>query len=129
MRKIVLIWLVFLLTSCVESTSKRKFNKTAWGEKIDWDFYQREPMLDDLLQHHQIKGLTRKQLIDSLGEPANYDDTTAMYYEIVTDFGSDIDPVYTKNLVIYLNKDSIATGFKVEALKPRYSNSRKQPRF
>jgi hypothetical protein len=117
MKKVVLMVLVFVLASCVEPTSKRKFDKTAWGEKIDWDFYQREPMLDDLLQHHQIKGLTRKQLIDSLGEPANYEDTTAMYYEIVTDFGSDIDPVYTKNLVIYLNKDSIATGFKVEEWK------------
>jgi hypothetical protein len=39
------------------------------------------------------------------------------YYPIITDYGSDIDPIYTKSLVLYLNKDSIITHYKVEEWK------------
>jgi hypothetical protein len=39
------------------------------------------------------------------------------YYVINTDYGNDIDPVYRKTLTIYLNKDSIVTGFKIKEWK------------
>lgn len=103
--------MMIILASC--DYPQAKFNKATWQEKIDWDYPYRKFILKDLLEHHQIKGLTKKQLIDSLGTPANWGNPNIMPYEILTDFGSDVDPVYTKTLVISLNKDSIATGFKV----------------
>jgi hypothetical protein len=113
MKFLFLLSCIILFASCGDKTFKRKFNKSAWGKKEDWDYPGRVAMVDDLVKHHKIKGLFYKQLVDSIGEPANWADSTVMAYELVTDFGSDIDPIYTKTLIIYLSKDSMAIGFKI----------------
>ena len=68
-------------------------------------------MLNDLMNHHRLKGLTYKQLIDLLGEPEKYSDEAAntATYNILTDYGKDIDPVYIKNLEVKFSSDSIVT--------------------
>jgi hypothetical protein len=85
-------------------------------------FPARDSMFEDLIAHHQIKGLTYKQVIDSLGEPANYGDTKdSIYYDIVTNYGY-LDPKSGTRLDIGFNKDSIATGFKVVEWHNRHAN-------
>ncbi|MFB9843486.1 hypothetical protein [Mucilaginibacter ginsenosidivorans] len=79
-------------------------------------------MLIDLIKHHQIKGLAYKQVIDSLGEPENYQDKgDSIIYDIVVDYGY-LDPKSGTYLAIGFNKDSIATGYKVMKWKNRHAN-------
>lgn len=100
-----------------------KFNKTKWESVGDLESYPyREDMLSDLIQHHKIKGLTYRQLIDSLGEPENYGDLKdSVRYDIIVNYGY-LDPKSGKYLAIGFNKDSITTGFKVVEWKNRHAN-------
>lgn len=100
-----------------------KFSKVQWNSIGDFDSHpNREAMLADLIKHHQIKGLTYHQLIDSLGQPENYEDANdSIRYDIVVNYGY-LDPKSGKYLAIGLNKDSIATGFKVVEWQNRYAN-------
>ena len=100
-----------------------KFNKSQWDSIGDLHSHpNREDMLEDLIEHHKIKGLTYHQLIDSLGQPENYGDTKdSIYYDIVVNYGY-LDPKSGKYLAIGFNKDSIATGFKVVEWKNRHAN-------
>jgi len=66
-----------------------------------------DKMLDDLLQNHNLKGLTHKQLIDTLGKPPDYDNI----YEIVVYYKNDSDPRYVKVLEFTFNKDSIVANW------------------
>ena len=106
-----------LLPSCNDDILHRKFDRMLWNSKEDYDYPYREAMMGDLIAHHRLKGLSYKQLIDSLGMPENMTDTDGLYYQIVMDFGSDIDPVHTKYLVFKLNKDSVVNGFTIEEWK------------
>lgn len=123
---ITVIALIFsvLFIECNNITrNHRKFNKTQWDSIGDLRSYPyREDMLEDLVKHHQIKGLTHHQLIDSLGQPENYGDTKdSIYYDIVVNYGY-LDPKSGKYLAIGFNKDSIATGFKIVEWKNRHAN-------
>lgn len=99
------------------------FNKAQWDSVNDFNSHpNRENMLEDLIKHHKIKGLTYRQLIDSLGQPENYGDIKdSIRYDIVVNYGY-LDPKSGKYLAIGFNKDSIVTGFKVVAWKNRHAN-------
>ncbi len=100
-----------------------KFDKAKWDSVGDlMSFPLREAMLNDLITHHQIKGLTYRRLIDWLGEPANYTDMDdSIRYDIVVNYGY-LDPKSGTYLAIGFNKDSIATGFKVVHWQNRHAN-------
>jgi len=88
----------------------------------DFDSYPyRESMLQDLVQRYQIRGLTYHQLINLLGEPEHYDMADSIRYDIIVNYGY-LDPKSGKYLAIGLNKDSVATGFKVVEWKNRHAN-------
>ena len=72
-------------------------------------------MLEDLLTNYKLKGLSYRELIDLIGEPIkNWNgENGEIFYPITTDYGYDIDPLYTKTLTFKLNTDSIVTEFKV----------------
>jgi hypothetical protein len=115
---------LLVFAACNQSSKHNtvKFNKIDWVTKDDFDYTLRDAMLNDLLTHHQLKGLTYKQLVDSLGEPANYgNDKDSIYYDIVVNYGY-LDPKSGKYLAIHINKDSIVTGFKVVEWKNRHAN-------
>ena len=116
---------LIVLTSIVFAgcSSNQKFNKAQWDSSADFDSHpNRENMLNDLIQHHKIKGLTCRQLIDSLGAPTNYQNSKdSIYYDIVTNYGY-LDPKSGTYLAIAFNKDSIITGFKVVYWKNRHAN-------
>lgn len=121
-NRLLLIFALLLLISCDSIIPSAKFDRKRWDEKEDWDYPYRNEMADDLVKHHKLKGLTYKQLIDSLGgAEENMTDKNGVkdgvYYQLLMDFGSDIDPVHTRYLVIKLSKDSIVTGYKIEEWK------------
>jgi hypothetical protein len=76
-------------------------------------------MLNDLMNHHQLKGLSYKQFIELLGEPETYSDEqlNTATYNIVTDYGRDIDLVYIKNLEVKFSADSVVTDVKINEIK------------
>ena len=97
-----------------------KFEKNGWNQKGDLNSYpNRESMLKDLTGNHKLKGIAYPKLIDLLGLPENYSDEefNTMTYNIVTEYGNDIDPVYIKNLEIKLAKDSIVENYKIVEIK------------
>lgn len=100
-----------------------KFNKAQWDSVGDFNsFPDREGMLNDLIKHHQIKGLSHRQIIDSLGTPANYTNPgDSIYYDIVINYGY-LDPKSGTYLAIGFNKDSVATGFNVVHWKNRHAD-------
>jgi hypothetical protein len=106
--KFVNLIICMLLISC---NSDIKFDKTGWNQKGDLNNYpNREKMLNDLMENHKIKGLKYSELVNLLGEPEieKTSENITAYYNIATEYGLDIDPVYIKNLVISLSIDSTA---------------------
>ena len=113
----VFITIAIFVCSC---NSDRKFDKTAWQQRGDLGIYpEREKMLKDLMNNHQLKGLKYNQIIDLLGEPENYSDEepNTITYNIVTDYGRDIDPVFIKNLEVKFSSDSILTDVNINEIK------------
>ncbi len=93
-----------------------KFEKSGWNQKGDLNSYKnRENMLEDLTNNHKLKGISYSKVIDLLGLPENYSDEkfNTLSYNIVTEYGNDIDPVYIKILEIKLTKDSIVENYKI----------------
>lgn len=109
-RTLFLVIVLYLL-SCDKQI---KFNKAKWSEKTDPVFpsYYRAKMLRDLVQNYKLTGLSCAQLRERLGN-ADYIDSNSVHYRISVDYGGDIDPVYTKDLVFTYSKDSLITEFKV----------------
>jgi hypothetical protein len=93
-----------------------KFDKRKWRTKDDMKFPFRDKMLKDLTTNYKLVGLKHNEIINLLGEP-NFSDSSSFAYQLIEDYGSDIDPVYTKNLDFEFNQDSIITAFKIEEWK------------
>ena len=109
--------IIVLLTAC---TQQKTFDKRGWQERADLGLYPKtNNMLKDLTTRHKLKGLSYSQLVDSIGPPEGFSETkpNTAYYNIVTDYGRDIDPVYIKNLIITLNADSVVSSFGIEEIK------------
>jgi len=121
MKAIKTIFFLFgiciLLTAC---KNEIKFDKARWTTREDLGLYpNRDKMLNDLIQNQKLKGLSYNQLIDKIGEPEKNitGDNNSIYYDIVTDYGYDIDPVYIKTLEFKFDTDSIITDFKINEIK------------
>jgi hypothetical protein len=115
----VTILLLFTLFSCQR---KDKFDKHKWAKVEDlMTFPFRKYMLDDLVQNQKLKGRTYHQLIELLGPPqVKLDSALQVAYDIDVDYGSDIDPVYTKTLFIVFTNDTIVKSFEVKEWKVKY---------
>ena len=108
--------ILILCTALSGCKNEIQFDKPGWTSIADLGMYpQRYEMLDDLIKNHKLVGLSCRQLFDKLGHPENYSDVpkNAIYYNIVTDYGHNIDPVYVKNLMFQFDGDSIITNFTV----------------
>ena len=93
-----------------------KFEKSGWNEKGDLNSYpNRERMFNDLMKNYKIKGLKYSEIVNLLGEPEieTTSENIIAKYNIVTEYGSDIDPIYVKDLKISLTYDSIAQSCTV----------------
>jgi hypothetical protein len=118
-KSLLIVGSATLAAACSPDKQEVAFNKGLWEKYEDLNYPDvqypyRDQMLNDLVEHHQLKQLTYQQLLDSLGEPANYgepDDT--IRYLISEGFESDIDPVHGKTLDLTLGPDSVVTSYKV----------------
>src|ERR1700761_2676227 len=101
---------------CTYHSEQIKFNRAQWDDGDIEIYPYRDAMLNDLLTNYHLKGMRYKDMTKLLGEPNRWENVNidSPYYTINTDYGHDIDPVYTKALTIYLNKDSIITTYKIK---------------
>ncbi len=108
---LTILGLVLTLASCQREL---KFDKSKWNEQTDPTFPSpyRVQMLKDLITNEELVGQTTNKLKHLLGEPDRVE-RDVLIYKIEVDYGSDIDPVYTKDLVFRYSKDSIVQSFKV----------------
>ena len=112
MKRILLFIMLLSLIACNQRKQEIKFDRTKWDDGDVEIYPYRDAMLTDLLTRYHLKGMSYKQLTQLLGEANRWENLNidSPYYVITTDYGSDIDPVYTKTLTLYLNKDSIVTS-------------------
>lgn len=113
----VLIVMVLFVVSC--GTKEKNFEKSAWDEEIDGYYINRESMVNDLMTKHLHIGMSYKDLTALVGPPENFGNLkqNTIGYEIMVDYGWDIDPVEGKTLYIELSKDSTVIGYKLEHWK------------
>ena len=74
----------------------------------------RDGMLDDLTNNQKLIGLKYREAVKLLGESNYTEEDISLTYNIITDYGSDIDPVYIKTLQLEFNRDSTLTSFHVK---------------
>ena len=80
-------------------------------------------MVQDLLNNYKLTGLTTQEITDLLGdedhvelvERSKANGQNYMSYQVLEDFGWDIDPVHTKYLILNFDQDSTIT--KVELVE------------
>ena len=112
-----LILFILLLFSC--GIEDKKFDKTTWNVKNDMFFANREKMVKDLMKNHLKKGMTYEKVIDLLGQSENYQDDppNTICYEIMVDYGRNIDPQKGKTLYIEFSRDSTIQNVRLEKWK------------
>jgi hypothetical protein len=110
----VIAFLIFFVVnaSCNDITKSEKFDQARWKQYAGFDGPDRDLMAEDLLKTHKLIGLTNKQLLQLLGGPSNFSDTTKIYYELSQQYDM-IDPISGKNLIITLDKDSIVNKAEI----------------
>ena len=94
------------------------FEKSGWQKEFDGAYPNRDAIIQDLLDNYSLIGLTTRSITDLLGEEDSIelvgkpktDGRNYMTYQVLEDFGWDIDPVHTKYLVLEFNADSIVTA-------------------
>jgi hypothetical protein len=99
------------VSSCKNS---RKFDRQKWNYGDGLDYPLRNEIVDDLLKTHQFKGMTYRQVIDTLGGP-QHRDTLQLSYQII-DNSSEYNrkkPIHKKNLILYFNKDSVVVKAEI----------------
>jgi len=73
-------------------------------------------MIEDLSKNYLKPGMKFADTEKLLGKNQLSDpkDSLQLQYEIYTDYGSDIDPVETKTLIVNFNADSTLTSIRVD---------------
>lgn len=114
---ILFILITSLLNSCVSKSPK--FDKIKWNEREDGFYLFRENMVEDLTKKYLKKGTKYERIIFLLGQPQNLNDEVekTISYELMADFGWDIDPIEVKTLKIKISKDSTLLNYRIEHWK------------
>jgi hypothetical protein len=109
----ILIGLTSFLT-IVGCSNASQFNREKWSYGDGLEYPLRNEIVDDLIANHHIKGLTFKQVIDSLGSPQRRDSLKFTYQ--IQDNSFDFarkKPAHKKSLIVYFNKDSVVVKFEI----------------
>ena len=98
---------------------EKKFDKEKWVEVADlMTFPNRKYMINDLVKNFQLKGKTYNEIIELLGQSqSDMNSEHQIFYDVDINYGFDIDPVYTKILLLQFDKDSIVKNFEVREWK------------
>ncbi len=114
-----IIPLIFIVATIISCHSKQKFDKIKWKEVGDlMTFPNRDAMVDDLSKNYDFKGKTFNDITNLLGQPQYpLNNIMEIGYKIEEDYGNDIDPVFTKTLLIQFDKDTIFKTFEIKEWK------------
>ena len=106
-----------IFNSC--SNENQKFDKIKWNKREDGFYLNRESMVEDLTKNYLKSGTKYIRIISLLGEPQNLNDEeeNTISYELMSDYGWDIDPVEVKTLKIKISKDSTVIDWEIEHWK------------
>jgi len=120
-KNILPLLLITTVFSCYRS--KQPFTTEKWLSGDGLQYPLRDEMIDDLVQHYKLKGLTYKEVHHLLGYP-NWSDSTKheFYYQIIETHNNMHKLDHVKNLVFYISKDSIVTRFEVYDHHFKYKN-------
>ena len=115
--KLIYILTILLVTAC--GNQHMEFDKEKWNERDDMFYTNREKMVTDLMKNHLKTGMTYKEVLNLLGNSENYQNAppNVIGYEIMVDYGWNIDPQKGKTLYIELTNDSIVKDFKLKEWK------------
>ena len=103
--------------------NQENFNSKIWKEASSPNHLindNRDKMLSDLLRKNIFQGKDRTQIINLLGEPEVFADTSSdeLYYTVRIEYGFiGIDPEYIKYLVITLNKQDKFETYRIVEYK------------
>ena len=116
-RTLIITLTFFILSAC--DTDTRTFNSKDWKTQMDGTYPYREFMVSDLLKNHLDTGMKYEKVIDILGDPVWNKDSLSnkIWYEILIDYGFDIDPVSGEDLVLTFNQDSTLRDYKINEWK------------
>ena len=111
-RQFIFLLLTLTLFSC---KTQQKFDKAKWAEVADlMTFPNRKYMIDDLVKNYQLKGKKYREIVELLDKPqTSLDSTMKIFYDIDVDYGWNIDPIYSKTLLISFDKDTVVKSFAV----------------
>lgn len=110
---------ILTIQSCqkkIECVKEMKFDKSLWLKNQQKDCYKdREKMLYDLLDNHKIKGLKYPEIEKLLGSTEIVSTSHSQYitYSVTSKKDSTIEQRYSKELIIFLDKDSIAQSLMI----------------
>lgn len=102
--------IILIFVSCKQE--QIKFNQSQWNTPDDIDYNHRELMIEDLSKNYLTHGMKFVDIEKLLGKNQLSDekDSLQLQYEIYTYYGSDIDPIETKTLIINFCADSTLTN-------------------
>lgn len=111
LRVLIGLGLMVLMAGC----GNKKFDRQSWSYGDGLDYPLRDDIVDDLMANHHIKGLTYRQVIDSLGSPQRRDSLKFTYQVIDNSFNYNAKKkdIRKKNLIVYFGKDSVVTRFEI----------------
>ena len=111
----ILLYTIFLsFTSC--KPEQTKFNQNQWKTRNDLDYNHRELMIEDLSKNYLKPGMKFREVENLLGKNdfVSEQDSLQLQYEIYVDYGSDIDPIETKTLIVNFDLDSTLTKTRID---------------
>jgi hypothetical protein len=117
MKNLIILFFLLNLVSCTKQ--EIKFDKDSWNDRDDIFYKNRELMASDLTKNHLKSGMKYSEVISFLGQPENIQSPKdgEIIYELQVEYGSDIDPISGKNLILNFSKDSILSKYKIEDWK------------
>lgn len=109
--------IILIFVSCKQE--QIKFNRSRWNTRNDIDYNHRELMIEDLSKNYLKPGMkfTETEKLLGINKLSEERDSLQLQYEIYTNFGSDIDPIETKSLIVNFNSDSTLTSIRVDHWK------------
>ncbi|WP_396188136.1 hypothetical protein [Flavobacterium sp.] len=114
----ILLYIIFLsFTSC--KPEQTKFNQSHWKTRNDLDYNHRELMIEDLSKNYLKLGMKFRKVENLLGKNdfVSEQDSLQLQYEIYVNYGSDIDPIETKTLIVNFDSDSTLTKTRIDHWK------------
>jgi len=107
-------FVILIFISCTKEQTK--FNQRQWNTPDEIDYNHRELMIEDLSKNYLKQGMKFTDAENLLGKNQlrNESDSLQLQYEIYTYYGSDIDPIKTKTLMINFSADSTLTNIRID---------------